>query len=472
MLSAGYELVFFDQEHDLDRMDRTPELLAELDDCLAAFVWLNEAYPFTQFANATMLSAGLKSSHPDVPVIVGGEMITICPTGYLDMDMPVDFFLQGYGEESSLRLLEHLEAGTQPDDVPGLVWHDAAGSFHHRPPDAKALFRPDFLQLYHRVDLSPYVQDGGVFGNGIPTLTVATGRGCTKGCPFCCWSSHPSRVLGAESTFELLASLRDRYGVRQFHIGELDFFMSQQRALELADLIHEHRPDIGWYALGSPSDLLGFSDADWDRLRVGGLLKVEMGSESGSTRVLRSIGKSHDADDIFDISVKMLERDIVPMNNFLFGFPGETHEDRADTIRLVNRLVEAGAERNHFTYRHYQPVVGTEVGDKALAHATDMPQRLDRFLATRPDYASPQTRTMPWLPADGESELKYLVSYDLPLATSQLAVPSRWRRAVYHALRGRARRTLRSGGRWRPPTLDRWIYDWVFGQRLNRTYIP
>jgi len=469
-LAAGYEVVFFDQEPDLDRTDRFPQLIRELDDCRAAFVWMNESYPSNQFANARMLTIAVKQACPTLPVVIGGEMVTICPPEFFDVDGPMDFILRGYGEAAGIRLLEHFANGSEPIDVSGLIWRDDGGVRHANPITAMAEFRPEYLELYRRLDLSCYVQTGGVFGNDQPTLSVAPGRGCTKGCPFCCWSNHSSKILGGQETFDLLAFLHDRYGVKQFHIGELDFFMSRQRALELATLIHEHRPDIGWYALGSPIDLIKLSDADWDQLRDGGLLKVEMGSEAGSTSVLRSIGKKHTAEDIFTISKKMLDRGIVPMNNFLFGFPGETHLDRAATLRLIDRLIEVGAHRNHFTYRHYQPVWGTPVGDAALAHAPDRPRRVDPWLAERHLFAEENSRTMPWLPIDDERELKRLINYDLPLATSQLVIASPWRRVVYRALRTRAQRSLRTGGRRR--RMDRWIYDHVVSNQLDRTFIP
>jgi radical SAM superfamily enzyme YgiQ (UPF0313 family) len=254
------------------------------------------------------LTAELKAMRAALPVLVGGEFITICPPEFFDIDSHVDFFLRGYGEETGVRLLEHLAAGSEPDDVAGLVWRGGDGALRHLPPQRKALFRPSFLEPYRRLDLSCYIQTGGVFGNDQPTLTVSTGRGCTKGCRFCAWSKHPSRILDVRTAFDLLAFVRDRYGVKQIHVAELDFFMSRKRALQLAELIAAHRPDIRWYALGSPIDLMQFTDAEWDVLRDGGLLKVEMGSESGSARVLRSIGKRHDPEDAYTLSRKMLAR--------------------------------------------------------------------------------------------------------------------------------------------------------------------
>lgn len=468
-LEAGLEVVFFDQEHDLDRVDRTEAFYRELDGCTAAFIWMNEAYPSNQWRNAHLLSAGIKAAQPDLPVVVGGEFITLCPPSFFDIDHPADYFLIGYGERSGVALVEHLDAGTAPNDVPGLVWRDEAGVLRHTPADRAAHYPSNFDALYRMLDMTVYAQHGGVFGNGLTTLTIGTGRGCVKRCGFCVWSNHPAKLRDADEIFGLMRTLHERTGVSQFHIGELDFFTSRSRALDLAARIADANADFLWYALGSPVDLREFSDEEWDRLHAGGLRKVEMGSESGSTRMLRVIGKAHDPDDIVAITEKLLARGIAPMNNFLFGAPGETHDDRVATLRVIDRLLAMSFEDNHLTYRHYQPGLMTELGASCVEHAPETPDRADTWVEERAHYDDERRRTMPWLPVDDERELKRLINHDLPLATSQLVFPSRMRRWLYAKLRDRAQQSLRRGAPTRP--LDRWLYERFVGTPLDRTYV-
>ena len=51
-------------------------------------------------------------------------------------------------------------------------------------------------------------------------------------------------MLDAQVTYDVMAGLRERYGVRQFHIGELDFFVGRRRPLALAKRIAEHESDV------------------------------------------------------------------------------------------------------------------------------------------------------------------------------------------------------------------------------------
>ncbi|MCB9883708.1 MAG: radical SAM protein [Planctomycetes bacterium] len=469
MMARGVEVVFFDQEHDEHRNDRWGEYSAAVQTVDAAFVWLNELYPSNQCHNSFALAERLRSVRADLPIVLGGEFVSICPPEFFDFDQPFDFVLQGYGDESTLDLLEALTGSKPLKNVPGLM-RRAEGGWISQPRATRAPKLDDAMAaIYEHIDMRPYIQTGGVFGNDQPTLTLALGRGCTKGCDFCAWSNHPASLLQAGTIFRTFEILFEKYGVRQFHIGELDFFVSRSRALRLAELIENSTLDIVWFALGSPIDLARFSDDDWDALRDGGLRKVEMGSESASSRLLPLIGKSHDPEDIYRISCKMLDRGIVPMNNFLFGFPDECDDDRLANLRMIDRLAEVSTTGNHFTYRYYQPTWDTPLGKRAIAQVPNAPTRLDAWLATRDDFIDEKRRTLPWLSPRDERIVKQLINHDLPLATSRIPIESRVRDRVYRELRSRARQRLRSGSMSTP--VERWMFDRFVRRPLDQTYV-
>lgn len=469
LLRAGYEVLFCDQEVDLVRVDRTAELLRGLDGALAAFVWMNEQYPYHQSMNAALLVPTLKAAHPRLPVVVGGEFVAVCPPEVFDFDSPVDFYLRGYGERSAPLLLSRLREGRPPSDVPGVVYR-AGGVLKFVEPESRPDFIPEYLDFYRRIDLSPYVFRGGIFGNGRPTLQFATGRGCTKRCEFCSWRDTPARVVGAAHIVRLMRDLRDRYGVRQFHNAELDFFLSKHRALELARLVPREAPDCEWFALGTPQDLVDYTDADWDALVRGGLRKLEMGAESGSPRMLKLMGKRHAPEDVERITAGLLRRGVPVMHNFLFGLPQETRQDRRETLAHIVRLHRLDPERTCMTFRYFQPVWGAPMAAEAIAAIPDPPRTLPEFLRDRPDFANESARAMPWFSADEEAEVKGLLNHYLPLLISRKSLAPRWRQRAYVALRGFAERRIASyrfGSAW-----DRWSYDRLVGEPLECSFVP
>ena len=62
--------------------------------------------------------------------------------------------------------------------------------------------------------------------------------------------------LFEEEIVEVIDTLARRYGVRQFLLGELDFFTSQRRAVSTARELLARGPRVSWFALVSPIDVV------------------------------------------------------------------------------------------------------------------------------------------------------------------------------------------------------------------------
>ncbi len=469
LFAAGHEIVWFDQEPDLDRVDRSQELRAALADAAAVFFWMQELDPLTQTANALRLARAVKAWYPTVPTVVGGEFIALSPPETLEVDPPFDFILRGYGEEGCPDLLRALAGEIDFAAVPGLLWRD--GGVQRTTPTARnRRLQVGHLALYHRLDLTAYIHTkGGIFGNGEPTLVIGTSRGCPKRCTFCYWSTHEPSMLEADDIVDLAEALVTRYGVRQFHIGELDFATNRRRVLAMARAWRARIPQCTWFALMSPSDAVRFSDAEWDEIAAGGCRKVEFGTETGSPRMLAAIGKKHRPDDAVTLSQRLLARGIMPMHNFVFGLLGETRRDRLDSLRLIRTLQGLpNAEWIFFTFRFYQAAWGTVMGDAAIARTPDFPKSVKALLPYRTVFGDEDRHSMRWLRADEEREIKRMVYHYLPLTTSKLVFEGRGQRLLYGTLQKLARWRLRVGwfgGQW-----DRWLHRRLLQTRLDNTY--
>ncbi len=465
---ADYEVVWFDQEPDLERSDRAPELRDALRQVEVVFLWMAELTPLTQTHNTVRLARMVKEWYPGITIVVGGEFITVCPPETLDVEPPIDFFLRGYGEEACVAFMSARRGESRIENVPGLVWHDGAPRANQLARNRK--FRSDHLDVYRELDLSGYVQRaGGIFGNGEDTLVIGTSRGCPKRCAFCYWSKHEPSMVGAEDIVELVVDLRARYGVRQYHIAELDFATNRKRVLRMAELWRERVPDCTWFALMSPVDAIRFSDSEWDLLAASGCRKVEFGTESGSERMLQSIGKRHAPDDAIDLSRKLLARGIMPMHNFVFGLHGETEADRVATLQLIRRLQSLPhAEWILFTFRLYEPAWGTVMGDRAIGAMPDYPATVKQMLDYRVIVGEETAHAMKWLSAADERRIKRMVFHYLPLTTSKLVFTDAARRHLHTLLRALARLRLRFAcfafG------VDRWMYRRLLVGTLNKTY--
>jgi radical SAM superfamily enzyme YgiQ (UPF0313 family) len=467
IFNAGYEIVWFDEAVDVNGKDGTGEFLKAVDGARAVFFWLNELTPAVQMGGVLRLATQVREAHPEIPTCVGGPFITLCPPEVLYGDYgPVDYFLRSESEDPAPQFLAALEGREPLDGVSGLVWPRERRHAAVRP---HVRFRAEHTSVYRHLDLTPYIQRiGGFFGNGEPTLAIGTGRGCAKGCSFCYWTNFEPSLLDPGAIVDLVEFLRGRYGVRQFHLAELDFFTNRARPLGMARLWRERVPDCGWFTLASPVDAMRFTEADWDLLAEGGCRKLEFGTESGSARMLRAIRKRHRPDDPWELARITLRRGIASMHNFVFGLVGETEEDRRASCRLILRLGDLDPERVYFTFRFFQAAWDVPMGEEAIAQTEGFPRSLREVLDYRPVYGDVGGRALQWLTAEEERRVKTMVYYFLPIVSSRLVYPERWRQGLYRGLRSLARVRAQRG--WFGLGADRWLFQRALGGGLDCTY--
>jgi tRNA-2-methylthio-N6-dimethylallyladenosine synthase len=82
--------------------------------------------------------------------------------------------------------------------------------------------------------------------------------------------------------------------------------------------------------------------------------------QSGSDRVLAAMNRRHTRADYLDIVERLhaARADLALTSDFIVGFPGETEDDFADTLRLVDEVGFSGA----FSFK-YSPRPGTPGAD-------------------------------------------------------------------------------------------------------------
>jgi radical SAM superfamily enzyme YgiQ (UPF0313 family) len=378
-----------------------------------------------------------------------------------------DFFLQSKGVQELPILLQALEGKQNFDAVPGLL-RKGKRSLEGPPPPKRFRVSSEIYEVYQQLDFGPWIQQGGIFGNDQPTLVASFTQGCAKACNFCYWRDFPPAFLEMEKAVSHLKRLREDYGVRQFHLAELDFASNRRRLLSFAKAFGQAIPDGKWFSLVSIVDMAKLSPEEWDQLRAGGLAKLEFGTESGSAKTLSRMGKKHNKNQALRVSKEASKRGIHCMHNFVFGIPGEDRRDLFLSLDLIHSLLRMDPDRISFTFRFFQPPFGTPLGEEALAKVPQGLRRIDNFLSSRESYGKEGLRTMPWIPSKLEKQIKALVYHYLPLASSKLPLRGRQTRTLYRFLRGIAR--MRLGHHFFALPLDRKLYENHICKALDNTY--
>ncbi|MER6261448.1 RiPP maturation radical SAM C-methyltransferase [Streptomyces sp. 900105245] len=303
---------------------------------------------FMQNVPSLALARELKRRRPGLTVVFGGSNCD-GPMGHaLHRNHPfVDHVVRGEAEYAFPALLGHLEAGTAPDDVPGLCWWDGTRSRANAesrrtvaPADIPA---PDYDQWQTALDASPvqeYVH---------PKLVVEGARGCWWGekhhCTFC-------GLNGSAMAF------RAKPGERLW--TEIDRLVRRHRILDVVTVdniidmayFRDFLPrvaDSGWDLRLHYEVKSNLTPAQLQLLGASGTVHIQPGIESLGSRVLDLMDKGVTGARNVRTLRECENHALTCSWNLLYGFPGETAEDYTPVVEQLPALVHlqppSGAHR-------------------------------------------------------------------------------------------------------------------------------
>ncbi|MFH1462838.1 MAG: radical SAM protein [Pseudomonadota bacterium] len=316
-----------------------------------------------EFCRAGAILAALRARLPGAPQLIGGAHVSALPRESLEA-LGADLAVVGEGEETLLALVQGFATeGALPTGLPGTVTREVEGPPPEPIADLDTLPVPDRALLAG--DYGWYLAPPGVL-RGLwrrGTTTIMAGRGCPHRCVFCASHVVGGRVPRLHSVplvLEELRRLRARHGLTGAWFLDDDL---AARPAWLGELCQ---------ALG-PLGLAWSCQARIDRLdppllremAASGCVQVELGLESGSDRVLRSLRKGLDVGRVEERVAAIRRVGIRVMVNFMIGAPGEMVEDIQATFALARRLRPDFVEFNVCT-----PYPGSDLYAQAVREGT------------------------------------------------------------------------------------------------------
>lgn len=316
----------------------------------------------------------LKERSPARVVAVGGPTPAGAPDIFQDCASlspkaagpTVDYLLTGEGEVTLLELARSLSANgwrpqyPPPDEsgkpIAGLHWAGGEGfTFTSlRPPLADLDVLPDPEREYYWLDY-----DAGRVVKDAQLNGLATSRGCVKACRFCgartIWPG-PVRYRDIGRVLREAADLRARHGYdfQHFSIFDDDFLARPQRVFDFCRGLAELGDDYIFRCYGRVNNLQ--DEAVIEALLGAGCQEIWVGVESGSQRVLRSLGKGITVPQIRKLDRLFHNYDFPWLAFIILGTP---QEDESDILATLNLLREG-----HFPAIQpftFQPYTGTDL---------------------------------------------------------------------------------------------------------------
>ncbi len=293
--------------------------LRNIDNC-------NMLYPVSYLPAAKRLIQLIRGLS-NAPLVLGGAGVSVMPEEVFSY-LPVDYLVVSDGEESFVRLLEALQNGVSPRDIPG-VGLSLQGRFHLTPPRFGPLpaTRPD---LGKWVALTPYRRMGSSY-------LIQTKRGCRHRCIYCTYSQLlEGRRFRLRPPIEVVDELEEayyRYRPDTFEFVDSIFNDPLDHCREILEEIVRRPWQASFSTMGvSPKHLDdGFLALMWRA----GFRTFMTTPESASAAMLRNYQKDFSVDDVILAAEAINRSRFKVLWYFLIGGPGEDNRTLQETLNFV-----------------------------------------------------------------------------------------------------------------------------------------
>lgn len=375
----NYLEIFKDENHDIWKstvkaiVDFKPE-------------WIGWTAYTSNISAIQILSRQVRKELPDTKQVVGGAATT--DWNILQNFPAVDYCVHREGEFAMLDLVN----GKKPSDIKGVSYR-TCGSFLHNNGTTDFIDPLDQLPFPERDKFwshegRPANDDEKAF---IDISYIISLRGCPYRCTFCAspvvWTRKNLRYRDPDPTVdemeiiksywrntidysilsqnnkpkaELLADavqLKDNAVV--YFVDDV-FTLKKKRCLEIMQRMIDRKLNIPWKC-ESRADNIDQEIAD--KMAESGCVRVKVGVESGSERILKLMKKDETKDDIRKGINCLKKAGISITAHMLTGFTDETDDDLQQSIDFAREL-----QADYYSLSLVTPYYGTEIYNEAKAN--------------------------------------------------------------------------------------------------------
>jgi len=250
-----------------------------------------------------------------------------------------DYVLIGEGELTLLELINAITAKKENfQDIPGLAFNQD-GRFI-KTATRNVLRELDQLPFpaWDLINIDPYrrswLKHAGYF-----SLNMASTRGCPYKCNWCAKPIYGNRynTRSPRQVVSELKLLKEKFHFDHIWFCDDIFGLKPGWVHEFGGLVKKEGLDFK-FKIQCRADLL-LQDKYVEDLAYAGCSNIWIGAESGSQKILDAMDKGTKVEQIYEATKLLKNHGIHPSFFIQFGYPGETKEDIAMTIRMINELL-------------------------------------------------------------------------------------------------------------------------------------
>jgi len=421
-----HSAVYMDKEFDIKLIDARIDkdwkkhLLQEL--CKQPLFVALSVMTGLPILHALEASKFIKSNNPNVPIVWGGIHPTLRPEQTLE-NPNIDISIVGEGEITTHELAKRLSKEKSLKGVKGVYYkrNRRIKSNLHRP---FCSFNNLPHLPYHLLDVKKYL----TVRYEIPSIYLATSRGCLNACTFCynpsfnksCW-----RAKTPEKTLDMVKYAIEKTNVKNIFFYDDNFFVDMNRVKKIIKGFIDEGLDLMWEPQGTHiQSVLSWDKRFMRQLEKSGCDRITMGAESGSPKILKFLNKNITPEEVLKSAKKFIGYDIVPNYNFMAGAPTETLEDMNLSAKLMYQIGQVNPKSRISSTIFYVPYPGTWLYQYAIKYCGfKEPEKLEDWI----DFNTDQFN----LPCLSKSRQNIMLNYFLSSVTfddkyKELNVPKSW----------------------------------------------
>jgi len=374
--SHGYRVRLLDTRL-RNKSDFFDILHGELSD--AILVGLSVMTPCVGYA--LEISKFIKDSDGLAKVVWGGAHATLF-SGSTVHNEYIDFVIVKEGERGILGLAEYLLGKARKiHEVPNLIYKRDNNILENKVDtdnDPGSIGAPN----YELLEIDTYIPRTNRLGHIRRQAEMITSRGCPHQCRFCINTiAYGNRWRSGllEETVKSLDCLIERHRIEHVFFMDEDFFCERNSVKGLIDEIAKR--GITWES-NCRADYINDDYIDDDfliRLKKSGCIKLRLGLESGSQRILDLLKKEITVKDSINAVEKLTGHGILPSVSFMMGIPTETKDDVMKTLELILRLFNKNLGIEIIGPLIFRPYPGSELFNLCQEQGLAIPESLSEW---------------------------------------------------------------------------------------------
>jgi len=246
--------------------------------------------------HAYRLIRKVKALYPSAIIVVGGHHFGYLPNETLENLHEVDIVVRSEGETVFKEICDTMILGGDLSQIRGITFRGkdtdiitgrkriiaTADSVIERDIDKFKTWDPvEFEKTYSHDLASPKMDPGNKY------ISLMATRGCPSACNFCSLSTDIVRFRSVESVVDEIEGKVNLTGIKKVSFKDSSLTVNKNYVREICDEILRRKLDITWQCYSR----VDMSPALLDYMRKAGCTAVEVALESGSPKVLKSIGK-------------------------------------------------------------------------------------------------------------------------------------------------------------------------------------